>query len=128
MGAWHFKALQSLQPYLRGSTRGHRLAFACGQVHCERAVPLPSPETKLCRTARPRTVPYRASVQVVRVEGSRLYVRDPSPAPSPPMCVTTCWLAATWPLLPLPALPPGVAIDVQTKELEVGCVHTHCRA
>ncbi len=65
-------------------------------------------------------MPYHASAQVVRVEGSRLYVRDPTPAPSPPMCVTTCWLAATWPLLPLPALPPGMAIDVQTKELEVG--------
>ncbi|KXZ46039.1 hypothetical protein GPECTOR_47g314 [Gonium pectorale] len=55
---------------------------------------------------------------VVRVEGSRLHVRDPQPAPSPPMSCSTCWLAATWPWLPLPALPPGVAIDIRTLRLE----------
>ncbi|PNG99352.1 hypothetical protein TSOC_014873, partial [Tetrabaena socialis] len=39
-----------------------------------------------------------------------------------------CWLAATWPWLPLPALPPGVVIDIRTLRLEgwvdttTGCV------
>ncbi|KAG2491658.1 hypothetical protein HYH03_010027 [Edaphochlamys debaryana] len=57
-------------------------------------------------------------LEVLRVEGSRLFVRDPSPAPSPPMTCLTCWLAATWPWLPLPALPPGVAIQTRTLRLE----------
>lgn len=58
-------------------------------------------------------------VQVVRVEGRRLHVRSSaSGSPSPPMSCTTCWLAATWPWLPLPALPPGVVIDIRTKSLE----------
>lgn len=53
------------------------------------------------------------------MEGSRLHVRDPAPGPSPPMTCTTCWLAATWPWLPLPALPPGVIIHIRTLKLEV---------
>ncbi|PNW78085.1 hypothetical protein CHLRE_10g463800v5 [Chlamydomonas reinhardtii] len=57
-------------------------------------------------------------LEVTRVEGSRLHVRDPAPGPSPPMTCTTCWLAATWPWLPLPALPPGVIIHIRTLKLE----------
>ncbi|PNH11134.1 hypothetical protein TSOC_002055 [Tetrabaena socialis] len=59
-----------------------------------------------------------ALLEVVRVEGSRLFVRDASPGAATPMCCTTCWLAATWPWLPLPALPPGVVIDIRTLRLE----------
>ncbi|EFJ49112.1 hypothetical protein VOLCADRAFT_90413 [Volvox carteri f. nagariensis] len=57
-------------------------------------------------------------LEVVRVEGTRLFVRDYRPGPSPPMSCFTCWLAATWPWLPLPAMPPGFSIDIRTRRLE----------
>lgn len=34
------------------------------------------------------------------------------------MSWSTCWLAATWPWLPIPALPLGVSIAIRTRRLE----------
>jgi hypothetical protein len=63
-------------------------------------------------------LPCPMLLQVARVEGRRLHVRVPEPAPSPPMNCVTCWLAATWPWLPLPALPRGININIRTRKLQ----------